>query len=182
MKLKRRGRFAALEGTIGKGPGAGNSQPLSRSPAGARRPGDQLARDGVSSAAARPPCATMRKPPSRESLPSCTGTIFALKATPTTCPSAPLQFRSNWELSTARATGIIQDLITQHNFSPEQLSAAGYAEFHPVASNATEEGRKLNRRIDIVVLRSGHIFGDSRRTGNRHAWNFKVSGAQRRSS
>jgi DNA-binding response OmpR family regulator/outer membrane protein OmpA-like peptidoglycan-associated protein len=70
-------------------------------------------------------------------------------------PIRTAQFRSNWELSTARATGIIQDLITQHNFSAEQLSAAGYAEFHPIASNATEDGRKLNRRIDIVVLRSG---------------------------
>jgi chemotaxis protein MotB len=69
-------------------------------------------------------------------------------------PIRTVQFRSNWELSTARATGIIQDLITHHDFSPEQLSAAGYAEFHPVASNATEDGRKLNRRIDIVVLRS----------------------------
>lgn len=69
-------------------------------------------------------------------------------------PIRTSQFRSNWELSTARATGIIQALITEHNFSPEQLSAAGYAEFHPIASNATEDGRKLNRRIDIVVLRS----------------------------
>jgi DNA-binding response OmpR family regulator/outer membrane protein OmpA-like peptidoglycan-associated protein len=70
-------------------------------------------------------------------------------------PIRTFQFRSNWELSTARATGIIQDLITQRGFSPEQLSAAGYAEFHPVASNANEDGRKLNRRIDIVVLHSG---------------------------
>jgi len=70
-------------------------------------------------------------------------------------PIRTAQFRSNWELSTARATGIVQSLITQYDFSPAQLSAAGYAEFHPVASNATEEGRKLNRRIDIVVLRSG---------------------------
>ena len=70
-------------------------------------------------------------------------------------PIRTSQFRSNWELSTARATGIIQELITEHNFSPDQLSAAGYAEFHPIASNATEDGRKLNRRIDIVVLRSG---------------------------
>jgi chemotaxis protein MotB len=70
-------------------------------------------------------------------------------------PIRTVQFRSNWELSTARATEIIQDLITQRGFSPEQLSAAGYAEFHPVASNATEDGRKLNRRIDIVVLHSG---------------------------
>lgn len=69
-------------------------------------------------------------------------------------PIRTLQFHSNWELSTARATGIIEDLITQHNFSPEQLSAAGYAEFHPVASNATDEGRRLNRRIDIIVLHS----------------------------
>ena len=71
-------------------------------------------------------------------------------------PIRTVQFRSNWELSTARATGIVQDLITHHDFSPEQLSAAGYAEFHPVASNATEDGRKLNRRIDIVVLRRAH--------------------------
>ena len=75
-------------------------------------------------------------------------------------PIRTSQFRSNWELSTARATGIIQALITQHNFSPEQLSAAGYAEFHPIASNATEDGRKLNRRIDIVVLRSGEPVPD----------------------
>jgi chemotaxis protein MotB len=70
-------------------------------------------------------------------------------------PIRTVQFRSNWELSTARATGIVQDLITERGFLPEQLSAAGYAEFHPVASNATEDGRKLNRRIDMVVLRSG---------------------------
>jgi chemotaxis protein MotB len=70
-------------------------------------------------------------------------------------PIRTVQFRSNWELSTARATGIVQDLITERGFPPEQLSAAGYAEFHPVASNATEDGRKLNRRIDMVVLRSG---------------------------
>jgi chemotaxis protein MotB len=61
-------------------------------------------------------------------------------------------FPSNWELSTARATGIIQELITHHDFPPEQLSAAGYAEFHPTADNATDEGRRLNRRIDIVIL------------------------------
>jgi chemotaxis protein MotB len=70
-------------------------------------------------------------------------------------PIRTVQFRSNWELSTARATGLVQDLITERGFPPEQLSAAGYAEFHPVASNATEDGRKLNRRIDIVVLHSG---------------------------
>lgn len=65
------------------------------------------------------------------------------------------RFASNWELSTARATEIVRFLITEQNFPPERLSAAGYAEFHPVADNLTEEGRRKNRRVDIIVLREG---------------------------
>lgn len=68
-------------------------------------------------------------------------------------PIHNLQFSSNWELSTARATELIAIFITQYKFSPYRLSAAGYAEFHPVASNDTPEGRAQNRRVDIVVLR-----------------------------
>ena len=64
------------------------------------------------------------------------------------------QFASNWELSTARATEMIRLFITRYNFSATRLSAAGYAEYHPVASNATVEGRAQNRRVDIVVLAS----------------------------
>ncbi len=63
------------------------------------------------------------------------------------------QFSSNWELSASRSTEIVRLLIVRDGYSPERLSAAGYAEFHPVASNATVEGRGLNRRVDIVVLR-----------------------------
>jgi chemotaxis protein MotB len=62
------------------------------------------------------------------------------------------QMASNWELSTARATEVIRVLIIGHRFAPERLSAAGYAEFHPVASNLTPSGRAQNRRVDIVVL------------------------------
>jgi chemotaxis protein MotB len=62
------------------------------------------------------------------------------------------QMASNWELSTARATEVIRFLIIGHRFAPERLSAAGYAEFHPVASNVTPQGRAQNRRVDIVVL------------------------------
>jgi len=62
------------------------------------------------------------------------------------------QFASNWELSTARATEIIKLLITDYNFSPQRLSAAGYGEFHPIAPNTTEAGRAQNRRIDIIIL------------------------------
>jgi two-component system copper resistance phosphate regulon response regulator CusR len=59
---------------------------------------------------------------------------------------------SNWELSTARATKLIQILIVRHRFAPERLSAAGYAEYHPVTSNLTAQGRAQNRRVDIVIL------------------------------
>jgi chemotaxis protein MotB len=62
------------------------------------------------------------------------------------------QFSSNWELSTARATEMIRLLISKYSFPPEHLSAAGYGEFHPVATNANEAGRRQNRRLDIVIL------------------------------
>jgi chemotaxis protein MotB len=67
-------------------------------------------------------------------------------------PIHTAQFASNWELSTARATGLVELLVEQHGISAERLSAAGYAEFHPAASNDTEKGRQLNRRVDIVIL------------------------------
>jgi len=62
------------------------------------------------------------------------------------------QFHSNWELSTARATEMARLLITEYKFPPERLSAAGYAEFHPIAGNDTSDGRALNRRVDVVIL------------------------------
>ena len=64
------------------------------------------------------------------------------------------EFASNWELSAARATEIVRLLIVRDGFSPEGLSAAGFAEYHPVATKSTAEGRGMNRRVDIVVL--GH--------------------------
>jgi chemotaxis protein MotB len=62
------------------------------------------------------------------------------------------QFDSNWELSSARATGIARLFLNLHTIAPDHLSAAGYAEFHPVATNATAEGRALNRRVDLVIV------------------------------
>jgi chemotaxis protein MotB len=63
-------------------------------------------------------------------------------------------FASNWELSTARATEMIRLFITRYNLPATRLSAAGYAEYHPVAGNETVEGKAQNRRVDIVVLAS----------------------------
>jgi chemotaxis protein MotB len=62
------------------------------------------------------------------------------------------QFQSNWELSTARSIEMVKQFIILYQFVPEMLSAAGYAEYHPVASNETEAGRAKNRRVDIVIL------------------------------
>lgn len=67
-------------------------------------------------------------------------------------PIHTARFRSNWELSTARATEVVSILIEKHGFDPSQVSAAGYSEYRPIASNDTEEGRKSNRRVDIVVV------------------------------
>jgi chemotaxis protein MotB len=62
------------------------------------------------------------------------------------------KFASNWELSTARATEVVRLLAIYKGIVPENLAAAGYAEFHPAGDNATEEGRQANRRVDVVVL------------------------------
>ncbi len=62
------------------------------------------------------------------------------------------QMASNWELSTARSTELVRLLIQRHSFAPSRLSAAGYAEYHPIASNNTPQGRAQNRRVDLVVL------------------------------
>jgi chemotaxis protein MotB len=67
-------------------------------------------------------------------------------------PIHTARFATNWELSTARATELIQLLITKHGIPPSHLSAAGYGEFHPVASNGTPEGRAQNRRLDVIIL------------------------------
>ena len=62
------------------------------------------------------------------------------------------RFADNWELSTARSTELVRLLVEKYGFSPQRLSAAGYAEFHPVAKNDAAAGRALNRRVDVVIV------------------------------
>ena len=62
------------------------------------------------------------------------------------------KYPSNWELSTGRATNLIKYLIEKGNISPERLSAVGYGEYVPIADNTSNNGRKLNRRVDIIIL------------------------------
>ena len=61
-------------------------------------------------------------------------------------------FDSNWELSTARATRVARLFLEMNLIPSDRISAAGYGEFHPVASNDTSEGRAANRRVDLVVM------------------------------
>ena len=64
------------------------------------------------------------------------------------------EFPSNWELSTARAVNVVKYFIEKHNFSPYILSAAGYVEYRPIAPNDSDKNRALNRRVDIIILKS----------------------------
>lgn len=66
-------------------------------------------------------------------------------------PISSKRFDSNWELSTARATEVVQ-FLQESGVNPSNLAAAGYGEFDPVASNEDKEGRALNRRIEIIVM------------------------------
>jgi chemotaxis protein MotB len=69
------------------------------------------------------------------------------------------RFPSNWELSTARAVSVVK-LFTERGMSPESVSAAGYGEFQPRASNDSAEGRTLNRRIEIAMLPDLQLLPD----------------------
>ena len=66
-------------------------------------------------------------------------------------PIATERFPSNWELSSARAMSVIRVLL-ESGASPEHISGAGYGEYQPVAPNDSPDGRRLNRRIEIVML------------------------------
>jgi chemotaxis protein MotB len=67
-------------------------------------------------------------------------------------PISTQAFPSNWELSTSRATNVVQYLTKQDDFEPSNISATGYGEYRPIADNSSDEGRRKNRRVDLVLL------------------------------
>jgi chemotaxis protein MotB len=67
-------------------------------------------------------------------------------------PIHTTRFRSNWELSTARATSVIRFLVETVGIDASRLSAAGYGEFKPRTANGSTTGRAQNRRVDLVIL------------------------------
>lgn len=61
-------------------------------------------------------------------------------------------YKSNWELSTARAVNVLKYFIETKGFDPTRFSATGYGEYRPLVDNSTEENRAINRRVDILIV------------------------------
>jgi chemotaxis protein MotB len=78
-------------------------------------------------------------------------------------PIHTAQFPSNWELSAARATNVVQVLVREIKFPPERLSTTGYGEYRPVSPNDNEEHRAENRRVDLVLLKSELVVSEPQR-------------------
>lgn len=66
-------------------------------------------------------------------------------------PISNQRFTDNWDLSAARAGNVLRYVIDHSSVPPEHLSLAGYGPYRPVGSNDTEEGRSLNRHVDIII-------------------------------
>jgi chemotaxis protein MotB len=67
-------------------------------------------------------------------------------------PIASAKYPTNWELSTARSTNVLRDLVDLLGLSPNRMSAAGYADTHPRVRNDTDAHRAMNRRVEIVIV------------------------------
>ena len=67
-------------------------------------------------------------------------------------PIHTAQYPTNWELSTARAVGVVRYLVERDGLAPDRISAAGYGEFRPRTKNDNDADRQQNRRVDIVQL------------------------------
>lgn len=70
------------------------------------------------------------------------------------------RFRSNWELSAARGIAMLDLLDTRYTIPRGRMAISGYADIAPVATNETEEGRRRNRRVDIVILNELGLAGE----------------------
>lgn len=66
-------------------------------------------------------------------------------------PISKTNIRNNWDLSALRASSVVQALQNRYGVDPKRLTAAGRGEYNPVSSNASEKGRQLNRRTQIII-------------------------------
>jgi len=68
-------------------------------------------------------------------------------------PISTGRFRSNWELSSARAVTVLHSLLRNKSIDPDRVVVQGFAETKPMEDNATPQGRAKNRRVELVILR-----------------------------
>lgn len=94
-----------------------------------------------------------------ESLAPLDNEILVQGHTDTVPINTPL-FPSNWELSTKRATNVVLFFINSLNMNPSQLTATGSGEYKPIADNNTVEGRRKNRRIELMIIKNKSILKD----------------------
>jgi len=80
-------------------------------------------------------------------------------------PIRTVRFASNWDLSTARATRVVEFLVASGGLDPAKLSAAGYSQFKPRAANTSAAGRTRNRRVDLVILNEATTRAEEPRAG-----------------
>jgi len=79
-------------------------------------------------------------------------------------PMRNQKYRSNWDLSAMRAINVMNYIISSENLNPARFLVQGYGEYMPKADNTTEEGRALNRRVEISVLRKYPLDSESQTT------------------
>lgn len=87
-------------------------------------------------------------------LPGIQGNYVRVEGHTDNQPMKNWEFQSNWELSTKRATNVLQLLISQGGVAPQRIEAVGLGEYRNIASNDTPQGQAQNRRVDIIILNS----------------------------
>ena len=75
-------------------------------------------------------------------------------------PISKPNIRNNWDLSALRASSVVQSLQNTFGVDPQRLTAGGRGQYNPVASNATPEGRTMNRRTEIIITPKLNQFMD----------------------
>lgn len=87
--------------------------------------------------------------------------------TPVSPGKALEQYNSNWELSGTRSINVLRHFTEDQNLPPEQLSAVAFGQYRPIDDNNTPEGRAMNRRVDIVVLKERFVEPSTRKEYSR---------------
>ncbi len=82
-------------------------------------------------------------------------------------PIAKPNIRNNWDLSTLRASSVVQSLQNNYSVDPKRLTAGGRGEYNPVAGNDTPDGKVRNRRTAIIITPKLSQFMELINKGNR---------------